>query len=607
MNYGKNALTIVTILLVMFGTLQSCERLPAQHIAEDNQDVNLTGARNSSCDPFFSIALESLTFTPDEQIKLEVVLSCMDYQSIYDIDGDDKMDFDLQVRLYEINTANSEQVWFANLDSKNCVGFNCVLWDFDNYSTSFTEMFYINGAINNDAENDDDLWPPQINNLAPHTNYYLNVSLTSKNQTTIFYSDNLDLNFSVVPSSNPQPCTPFLKTYATDNSMPNESEISEYYDFRYFNDIVHNHLYLGCVDPLESYQVTWAITLYQSGDEVELGWWNVSGVEYANKTISRSVEAIHDFDGWMVYAISGSVTSNSSTSISYYPNANSGYSYDGFTVNLSDVDDDGIEDIIDNCKYTPNSNQLDFDSDSIGDVCDDDIDGDSISNSAPYDGTGEDKCPFEYANSTQDSDLDGCIDNLDQDGDGVLDRTDNCIYVQNPNQANMDGDAQGDACDGDIDGDNVTNVAPIHVSNGTGQDLCPYVDATGKDEDLDGCVDEVEAVECEVCEEPVKGNGTNTLLDPDDVGTVATVGGAGAVGGGALALILSKLRRASRFIGVDDGLEALKHLPKRKKEDAGSDHYFQRGLVRQREMTLSADKNLDDYIEDNEKEGVEKK
>ena len=234
-----------------------------------------------------------------------------------------------------------------------------------------------------------------------------------------------------------------------------------------------------------------------------------------------------------------------------------------------DYDSDGILDDVDNCVTIWNTDQSDTDQDGIGDVCDD------VSN--------------------------------DIDGDGVLDRTDNCIYVQNPNQANMDGDAQGDACDGDIDGDNVTNVAPIHVSNGTGQDLCPYVDASGKDGNQDGCIDEVEPVECEVCKEPVKGNETNTLLDPDDVETVVVVGGTGAIGGGALALLLSKLRRASRFIGIDDGLEALKHLPKRKKEDAGSDHYFQRGLVRQREMTLSADKNLDDYIEENEKEGVEKK
>ncbi|MBT5331687.1 MAG: hypothetical protein HOL48_07895, partial [Porticoccaceae bacterium] len=32
--------------------------------------------------------------------------------------------------------------------------------------------------------------------------------------------------------------------------------------------------------------------------------------------------------------------------------------------------------------------------------------------------------------------------------DGVADDTDNCVDVFNPDQANEDGDAAGDACDG---------------------------------------------------------------------------------------------------------------------------------------------------------------
>ena len=268
-----------------------------------------------------------------------------------------------------------------------------------------------------------------------------------------------------------------------------------------------------------------------------------------------------------------------------------------------DSDDDGVLDSVDNCV---GDNSQDMDNDGVPDACDDypqDWDNDGINDN-------EDSCQgFDDNNDSDDDGIPlGCDDHPnDTDNDGITNNADNCIFVANPNQDNLDDDAQGDACDGDIDGDGVGNVAPIHVSNGTSRDLCPYVDATGKDENQDGCIDEVQPEQCEVCKEPVEGNETNTLLDPDDVGTVAAVGGAGAVGGGALALVLSKLRRASRFIGIDDGLEALKHLPKRKKEDAGSDHYFKRGLVRQREMTLSADKNLDDYIEDNEKEGVEKK
>ena len=193
--------------------------------------------------------------------------------------------------------------------------------------------------------------------------------------------------------------------------------------------------------------------------------------------------------------------------------------------------------------------------------------------------------------------------NNDTDNDGILNEFDIC--PNGDDSLDADNDQTPDACDYDIDGDGVNNSLPVELNNSDNFDRCPYVDATDRDENRDGCIDENEP--CEICKEPDKGNETNTLLDPDDVETVVVVGGTGAIGGGALALLLSKLRRASRFIGIDDGLEALKHLPKRKKEDAGSDHYFQRGLVRQREKTLSADKNLDDYIEENEKEGVEKK
>jgi ferredoxin len=47
---------------------------------------------------------------------------------------------------------------------------------------------------------------------------------------------------------------------------------------------------------------------------------------------------------------------------------------------------------------------------------------------------------------------------LDTDGDGVTDTADNCPTVANANQANNDGDAQGDACDTDDDNDTVLDV-----------------------------------------------------------------------------------------------------------------------------------------------------
>ncbi len=46
---------------------------------------------------------------------------------------------------------------------------------------------------------------------------------------------------------------------------------------------------------------------------------------------------------------------------------------------------------------------------------------------------------------------------VDDDADGVADDTDNCVGVANPDQADLDDDAIGDACDPDIDGDGIPN------------------------------------------------------------------------------------------------------------------------------------------------------
>ena len=45
----------------------------------------------------------------------------------------------------------------------------------------------------------------------------------------------------------------------------------------------------------------------------------------------------------------------------------------------------------------------------------------------------------------------------DEDDDGVGDRADNCPEQPNPDQANLDGDAKGDVCDSDMDGDGYSN------------------------------------------------------------------------------------------------------------------------------------------------------
>jgi hypothetical protein len=65
----------------------------------------------------------------------------------------------------------------------------------------------------------------------------------------------------------------------------------------------------------------------------------------------------------------------------------------------------------------------------------------------------------------------------DSDGDGIVDSVDNCATTFNPDQADTDGDGQGDLCDGDLDGDGVVNAS----------DNCPNVpNESQEDTDHDG-------------------------------------------------------------------------------------------------------------------------
>ncbi len=85
----------------------------------------------------------------------------------------------------------------------------------------------------------------------------------------------------------------------------------------------------------------------------------------------------------------------------------------------------------------------------------------------------------------------------DSDDDLVLDRVDNCRLVPNADQADLDGDGQGDACDGDRDGDAVLDVVdncPL-VANADQADLDADSngDACDGDQDGDGLLDVVDS------------------------------------------------------------------------------------------------------------------
>ena len=140
--------------------------------------------------------------------------------------------------------------------------------------------------------------------------------------------------------------------------------------------------------------------------------------------------------------------------------------------NDSDSDNDGIFDALDNCPLIHNPNQEDFDQDGLGDVCDDDRDGDGVENQQEIQDTTDpyDPCSYVFQSIT--------LARLDL-GD--------CDNDQVPNTLDLDDDNDGilDSYEGFVDTD--LDGIPDHLDLDADNDGClDVLEAGFTDDDLDG-------------------------------------------------------------------------------------------------------------------------
>ena len=127
------------------------------------------------------------------------------------------------------------------------------------------------------------------------------------------------------------------------------------------------------------------------------------------------------FQSWRRQCISSCATDTDSDSV---PDINDPFPED--PNEWSDFDNDQVGDFSDNCPFDKNDDQLDYDGDSFGNVCDLDADADGVLNF-------HDALPLDET-ETLDTDGDGIGNNADNDDDGDGWDDDNDAFPLDPSE-----------------------------------------------------------------------------------------------------------------------------------------------------------------------------
>lgn len=176
----------------------------------------------------------------------------------------------------------------------------------------------------------------------------------------------------------------------------------------------------------------------------------------------------------------------------------------------SDSDNDGINDLEDNCTGVKNPEQIDININGVGDACEFDSDNDgvpdeidtcrNVANPLQLDDDKDgiwnlcDNCMY-YNPNQKDTDnnniWDICdakksyLENNDKDKDGIIDFRDNCKEISNPLQEDSDNDGVWDSCD---NCKLYKNSSQIDKNENGVWDICEDSDNDGIDGFKDNCL-----------------------------------------------------------------------------------------------------------------------